>query len=153
MEATFYGDPIEAEVRACILTKYAEVLANKQVEELLPKSAKGFIPARAQAAIFEMIKLAKDLPSELGIQPDDDKDKGKIVIDKQFQLPTIWDVLVQDVQVLLKMHLIELNTDVTMPLPNKQEWQMGVDLDPELAIVILALQNQDKASKEDRVLP
>ena len=97
----------------------------------------GVIPVHTQAAIFKMVKLAEDSAPTL--------EEGLITnaLLATYRVPTIEGITREEVQVLLNMQPIELNTDTSLPLPTEEEWRMATDLDEELQQVKLALKDSE----------
>ena len=85
-----------------------------------------------------MVKLAEDLASVPGEVPIAD------ALLATHRVPTIEGITREEVQVLLNMRPIELNTDTSLPLPTEEEWQMATDLDEELQQVKIALEDAER---------
>ena len=58
-----------------------------------------------------------------------------------YRVPTVEGLMRYKVQALLNLNPMELNTDTSLPIPNKAEWRMAVDLCAETRAVMDAVEN------------
>ena len=119
--------------RRLILTQGAD-------HEDIVQSTAGCVPAGTRAAIFEMVKLAKDTSAK-----PPDKDQVALMM-ALYRVPTVEGLMRYEVQALLSLNPMELNTDTSLPIPNEAEWRMAVDLCVETSTVMDAVEDAANAN-------
>ena len=116
------------------------ILTQGANHEDIIKSTAGCVPAGTRAAIFEMIKLAEDTSTK---PADEDQVSSMMAL---YRTPTVEGLMKYEVQALLNLNPMELNTDTSLPIPDEAEWRMAVDLCGETKTVMEAVEDVTNAN-------
>ena len=119
--------------RRLILTQDAD-------HEDLVQSTARCVPAGTRAAIFKMVKLAKDTSAK---PPDEDQAALMMALHR---VPTVEGLMRHELQALFSLNPMELNMDASLPTPSEAEWRMAVDLCVETRTVMDAAEDVANAN-------
>ena len=82
-----------------------------------------------------MVKLAEDTSTK-----PMDKEQAALMM-ALHRVPTVEGLMRYELQALLSLNPMELNTDTSLPIPSEAEWRMAVDLCTETRMVMDAVED------------